>query len=111
MRSAAPRRISPRRRAPHADIDFKDVDTLGEEPTKFVLRQLAWLKYQPSIIVFSGGGIHAYWLFKEPVETPDNIDRIEAALRQLADVLACVRSRTRDAASGFAQQQGAYWLE
>jgi hypothetical protein len=53
----------------HGDIDFKDVDSLGEEPTKFVLRQLARLKYPPSIIVLSGGGVHCYWLLKEPLDT------------------------------------------
>jgi P4 family phage/plasmid primase-like protien len=71
----------------HADIDFKDVDALGEEPTKFVLRQLARLKYPPSIIVLSGGGIHAYWLFKEPLDTQAEMERIETALKQLADAV------------------------
>jgi hypothetical protein len=83
----------------HADIVFKDVDSLGEEPTRFVLRQLARLKYPPSIIVMSGGGVHAYWLFKEALATQENMERIEAALHQLADVLAnlaisrCAKSR------------------
>jgi P4 family phage/plasmid primase-like protien len=71
----------------HADIDFKDLDTLGEEPVKFVLRQLARLKYPPSIIVLSGGGVHAYWLFKEALDTQTEMERIETALRQLADVV------------------------
>jgi P4 family phage/plasmid primase-like protien len=72
----------------HADIDFKNVDSLGADPRAHALRQLARLKYQPSIIVFSGGGLHAYWLFREPIETQGNIERIELALRQLADVVA-----------------------
>jgi hypothetical protein len=72
----------------HADIDFKNVDGLGANPRAEALRQVSRLKYQPSIIVFSGGGLHVYWLFKEPLETQGNIDRIERALKQLADVVA-----------------------
>jgi P4 family phage/plasmid primase-like protien len=72
----------------HADIDFKDLDTLGEDPVSFVMRYLARLKYLPSITVLSGGGVHCYWLLREPVDTQAEMERIEAALRQLADVVA-----------------------
>lgn len=53
-----------------------------------MLRHLARLKYIPSAIVFSGNGIHAYWLLKESLVTQGNIERIELALRQLADHVA-----------------------
>lgn len=70
----------------HVDIDFKDVDL---NPTRDgVARQLMDLRCPPSIIVFSGGGLHAYWLFKEALETQPNIERIEAALRLLCDLVA-----------------------
>lgn len=70
----------------HVDIDFKDVDL---NPTSDgVVRQLMALRCPPSIIVFSGGGLHAYWLFKEALETQPNIERIEAALRLLCDLVA-----------------------
>ncbi len=72
----------------HADLDFGKIDLLGDEPRTEALRQLLRLKYRPSIIVFSGGGLHCYWLFKEAMETQGNIERIELALRQLADVVA-----------------------
>ncbi|MCK1671073.1 phage/plasmid primase, P4 family [Bradyrhizobium sp. 150] len=72
----------------HADIDFKLVDIKDETAREECLRQLARLRFPPSLVVFSGGGLHCYWLFKEPVETQANIERIEAALRQLADVIA-----------------------
>ena len=36
-----------------------DIDSAKDLLSKFPL--------QPSMIVFSGGGIHAYWLFKEPL--------------------------------------------
>jgi P4 family phage/plasmid primase-like protien len=72
----------------HADIDFKDLDSLGEDPREHALRQLSRLKYRPSAIVFSGGGLHCYWLFKEAMATQGNIERIELALGQLADLVA-----------------------
>jgi putative DNA primase/helicase len=69
----------------HADIDFKNVD--GDPDCTKVLRPLTRLKYQPSIIVVSGHGLHLYWLFKEAVNTQENLKRIEAALRQLSDLV------------------------
>jgi len=70
----------------HADIDFKNVD--GAPGRDEVLRKLTFLKHQPSAVVFSGGGLHCYWLFKEALETQPNIERIEDALRLLADHVA-----------------------
>lgn len=72
----------------HADIDFKDVDLLGAEPLSDVLRHLARLRILPSITVSSGNGVHAYWLLTEPVDAQQNMERIEAVLRQLADIVA-----------------------
>jgi hypothetical protein len=46
-----------------ADIDFKDIaDTRAD-----VERKLANLKYPPSVTIFSGHGIHAYWKLTESV--------------------------------------------
>jgi hypothetical protein len=50
----------------HADIDFKLVDIKDETAREECLRQLARLRFPPSLVVFSGGGLHCYWLFKEP---------------------------------------------
>jgi hypothetical protein len=72
----------------HADIDFKDLDTLGEDPRRYALRHLARLRYRPSVIVFSGGGLHVYWLLTEPLDTQTEMERIEAVLRRIADVVA-----------------------
>ena len=70
----------------HADIDFKHIDDTRAD----VERKLKNLKYPPSVMVFSGNGIHAYWLLTEgilnPVETGE-IDQIEADLRLLCDVV------------------------
>jgi RepB DNA-primase from phage plasmid len=68
-----------------ADIDLKDVD----EDIYSIERKLKALKRPPSIIVRSGNGVHALWLFKEHLGVQDEgmIDRVEAALRQLADLV------------------------
>jgi hypothetical protein len=50
----------------------------------------------PSIIIDSGGGIHAYWLFREAMDVrlpsdgrPDTVkDEVDAVLKQLAGVFA-----------------------
>lgn len=68
----------------HADIDFKNV--VEDEPT--IRERLRTLRYPPSIIVRSGNGLHCYWLFKEAIDVQEHRERIEAALRQLADLVA-----------------------
>lgn len=40
--------------------------------------------FPPTVIVLSGGGVHAYWLWREPIPLPD--DRLEPVLQQLAGV-------------------------
>lgn len=47
----------------HADIDFKGII----DPPADVPKKLANLRLPPSVVVSSGNGIHAYWLFKEAV--------------------------------------------
>jgi hypothetical protein len=69
-----------------ADVDPDKID--GTPDRTEMLRQIKRLKYQPSIIVWSGSGLHLYWLFKEAVATQEHAERIEAALRQVADLVA-----------------------
>ena len=45
----------------HIDIDFKSI-AIGAEETERELRRLILL---PSKVVASGGGLHAYWLFRK----------------------------------------------
>jgi putative DNA primase/helicase len=71
-----------------ADIDLKDVDESIESIERKLKTQLP---LPPSIMVRSGNGLHAYWLFKEPISIHGNDemkDRIEGALRILADLVA-----------------------
>lgn len=66
----------------HADIDFKDIIDQAAD----VERKLSMLRLPPSIIVASGNGLHAYWLLREALTSAD-IERIESALRLLADTV------------------------
>jgi hypothetical protein len=65
----------------HADIDLKDVDNSIDD----IERILKGLKCPPSYIVRSGNGVHGYWPFKEAIK--GEAGRVEAALRQLADIV------------------------
>ena len=59
------------------DIDFKDIDRTEAE------RRLAEFPIKPTVIVESGGGLHIYYVFKEPCRKED-IDQCEAVMRGLA---------------------------
>jgi hypothetical protein len=68
----------------HIDIDARSI-TIGIDEAEQKLREVMHL---PSKVVASGGGLHAYWLFKEALPaTPENIERVEVLLRLLADHL------------------------
>ena len=69
-----------------ADIDLKDVD----ETVENIERKLKALKFPPSTMIRSGNGVHALWLFKEPLYVADVgllQEEVEVALRQLADIV------------------------
>jgi hypothetical protein len=69
----------------HVDIDFKSIAISPEEAE----RKLQQVMHLPSRVVHSGGGLHAYWLFKESLPaTAENIEQVEALLRLLVDHLA-----------------------
>src|SRR4051812_13759777 len=79
----------------HLDIDFKDIDDKPDDVT----RKLARAACPPSLINNSGNGRHAWWLFNEPLQgTPDNQQRIESALKLLADLFAGDQAVTHCAA-------------
>lgn len=70
------------------DIDFKDV----KETPDTILKRLKTLPLPPSLIVSSGNGYHVYWCFKEPltvniIDGTETIERVEAALKLLADLV------------------------
>jgi DNA primase RepB-like protein len=66
----------------HADVDYKDHDLAPEE----IQRCLDQILLPASLVIETGGGLHAYWLFHEAeTATPETIARVETALRRLAD--------------------------
>lgn len=68
----------------HGDIDLKSV-TIGREA---LIAALLSLEMPPSLIVWSGRGVHCYWLFNEPQEADEaGIARIEAMNARLSDVI------------------------
>jgi hypothetical protein len=62
------------------DGDFKD------SSREIIAEKLQAFPFKPSIIVRSGGGIHAYWLLKEPAENGD-IGTIEDINHRIAGQL------------------------
>jgi hypothetical protein len=83
----------------HADIDFKDV----KETPDSILKRLKTLPLPPSLIVSSGHGYHVYWCFKEAiainiVDGAETVERIEAALKLLADLVGGDQKVTQVAA-------------
>jgi hypothetical protein len=71
-----------RLRALWADLDI----TAGYTYTSRI-EQLTELTYHHSILVWTGGGWHAYWLLRDPAEGPDELDRAEYAMRRIAEGL------------------------
>jgi hypothetical protein len=68
----------------HTDLDFRSI--AEDEPT--IRSKISTLPIPPSIVVFSGGGLHLYWLLKEPLPAQEYRERLEALNKQLAAVLA-----------------------
>jgi hypothetical protein len=65
-----------------ADLDGKDGYTRESR-----IEQLAKLPYQPSIVVWTGGGFHPYWLLNESAEGPEELSRAECIMRRIAEGL------------------------
>lgn len=63
-----------------ADIDFK---TSPEPEARAKLKRFP---LPPSIIIMSGGGLHVYWLLREPIDlqAPGEAERAKSLLRRLA---------------------------
>jgi RepB DNA-primase from phage plasmid len=68
----------------HVDIDLDKTDLVGSVDE--IVNKLRGLRCPPSVIVKSGHGVHAYWLFKEAVGSKEQ-ERVENALKLLADCL------------------------
>lgn len=67
----------------YADIDFRDFKGGEAEAREILLK----FQFKPSIIVGTGGGLHCYWLFREPVVIEDNLSWFEGVNRGIAERL------------------------
>ena len=69
----------------HADLDFKNI-TLPRQRIECVLDSLP---LRPQLVVFSGHGLHAYWLLDQALLATDyNKAHVEHLLKKLAALLA-----------------------
>jgi len=68
-----------------ADIDFK------ETPREEALKKIKEFPLKPSIVVKSGGGVHLYWLLKEPAVGTDLESRIEGINKVFVNILGADR--------------------
>ena len=69
----------------HADLDFKNITV----PRQRIERVLDTLRLPPHWVIFSGHGLHCYWLLDKPLSaTAYNIAHVEHLLRKLAELLA-----------------------
>lgn len=65
-----------------------DVDCHGDLPAIAAAEaRLAAFVIPPSIVLRSGGGLHAYWLLREPADVQPEAARLRMVLRQLATAL------------------------
>jgi hypothetical protein len=66
---------------------WADLDAKGSHTRESRTEQLKKLLFQPSILVWTGGGWHPYFLLKKPAEGPEELDRAEYLMRRIAEGL------------------------
>jgi hypothetical protein len=69
----------------HLGCLFVDIDLRDGASEKAALQCLAGCPLKPSIVVHSGGGLHAYWLLRQPIDVQKEAP--EPWLRRLAAFL------------------------
>lgn len=66
---------------------WADLDVKGGHTRESRFKQLMELSHHPPILVWTGGGWHAYWLLREPAKGPDELARAELIMRRIAEGL------------------------
>jgi hypothetical protein len=86
---AAPRRGEDGTRAGVSRVlaIWADLDAKGSHSRESRTEQLMKLLLQPSILVWTGGGWHPYFLLKKPAEGPEELVRAEYVMRRIAEGL------------------------
>lgn len=96
---AAPRRGEDGTRAGVSRVlaIWADLDAKGSHTRESRTEQLMKLLLQPSIMVWTGGGWHSYFLLEKPADGPEELQRAELVMRRLAAGLASdpVHDRSR----------------
>lgn len=66
---------------------FAEIDFSATKDEAAVRAQLAQFPVPPSIVIHSGGGLHVYWLLREPLplDTPETYAVAKRVLRSLAE--------------------------
>jgi len=67
-----------------ADIDYKGVEAGAEE----VEAAIAKLGCKPTVIIYSGHGVHLYWLFEKSIAAQSNREHVEELLKLVCDHVA-----------------------
>jgi hypothetical protein len=73
-----------------ADLDFHQIDPVDRERAERVARErLSQFPFPPTVVVFTGNGIQAWWFFHSPIRISDDCapERFEAINRGIAKVL------------------------
>jgi hypothetical protein len=66
---------------------WADLDAKGSHTRESRTEQLMKLLLQPSIVVWTGGGWHSYFLLEKPADGPEELQRAELVMRRLASGL------------------------
>ena len=76
---------------------WADLDARGSHTRESRTEQLMKLLLRPSIMVWTGGGWHSYFLLEKPADGPEELQRAELVMRRLAAGLASdpVHDRSR----------------
>ncbi len=76
---------------------WADLDAKGSHTRESRTEQLLELPHHPSIMVWTGGGWHSYFLLEKPADGPEELQRAERIMRRLATGLASdpVHDRSR----------------
>jgi hypothetical protein len=63
---------------------WADLDVKGSHTRESRTEQLIKLLLQPSIVVWTGGGWHLYFLLEKPADGPEELQRAELVMRRMA---------------------------